>query len=301
MLSIRHLSKTYANGVRALRDVSLDVPKGIFGLLGANGAGKTSLMRTIATLQLPDQGTITFAGVDALANPEALRRQLGYLPQDFGLYPRMTARAMLDHLAELKGLTDRRTRLRIVDELLEQTNLRAVASKRLGGFSGGMRQRFGIAQALLGDPKLLIVDEPTAGLDPEERNRFHALLSEIGRDVVVILSTHIVDDVAKLCSSIAIMEQGEVVAHGTVDHLLDAFRGRIWAKLVEPGEVPAYRSEYHVISSRLTAGRRTIEVLAEEGPGNGFEAAPVDLEHVYLATLADRRAALNAAASRTAA
>jgi ABC-type multidrug transport system ATPase subunit len=290
VLSIRNLSKTYPNGVRALDDVSLEVQNGMFGLLGPNGAGKSTLMRTIATLQEPDAGSIRFGDVDALKEPQAIRRQLGYLPQDFGVYPRVSAYAMLDHLAQLKGLTDGRTRSRLLNEILKQTNLLKVASKSLGGFSGGMRQRFGIAQALLGDPRLVIVDEPTAGLDPEERNRFLNLLSEIGENVVVILSTHIVDDVADLCSQMAIMDGGRIVAQGAPGDLVKAVEGKVWRKTIEKSELEACRARHQILSTQLSAGRRVIHVLADADPGEGFAPAKAELEHVYFATLARGRA-----------
>jgi ABC-type multidrug transport system ATPase subunit len=290
MLSIRNLSKTYGNGVRALRDVSLDIPKGMFGLLGPNGAGKSTLMRTLATLQTPDSGAVTFDGIDVLKQPDLMRRQLGYLPQDFGVYPRVSAYAMLDHLAQLKGLADATERRRQVTDMLVQTNLLYVSAKSLASFSGGMRQRWGIAQALLGDPKLLIVDEPTAGLDPEERNRFHNLLSEIGENVVVILSTHIVDDVADLCSSMAIMDGGEIVARGAPDDLVRGFEGRVWTRTIEKAELDDYAARFTVLSSRLHAGKREIQVLADSAPGPEFTPARAKLEHVYFATLAERRA-----------
>ncbi len=290
MLSIRNLSKTYGNGVRALHDVSLEIPKGMFGLLGPNGAGKSTLMRTLATLQEPDSGSIRFGDIDVLKQPEALRRQLGYLPQDFGVYPRVSARAMLDHLAELKGLPGGAARTKLVLEMLRQTNLLNVSNKALGGFSGGMRQRFGIAQALLGDPKLLIVDEPTAGLDPEERNRFHNLLAEIGENVVVILSTHIVDDVADLCANMAIMDGGEIVARGAPADLVKAVEGRVWRATIDKAEMQDYAARHTILSARLTAGRQEIDVLADSSPGEGFTPAKAELDHVYFATLAARPA-----------
>jgi len=290
MLSIRNLTKTYGNGVRALNDVTLDIPKGMYGLLGPNGAGKSTLMRTIATLQDADSGSITFGDIDVLKSPELVRRQLGYLPQDFGVYPRISAHGMLDHLAQLKGLTNAKERSQVVNELLKQTNLLSVASKSLGGYSGGMRQRFGIAQALLGDPQLIIVDEPTAGLDPEERNRFHNLLSEIGENVVVILSTHIVDDVADLCSRMAIMDDGEIVAQGDPGDLVREIEGKVWTKTIDKNELEAYRGRYRVISTHLSRGRTVIHIFTEGDPGDGFTGAPANLEHVYFATLAARRA-----------
>jgi len=290
MLTIRNLSKTYGNGVRALHDVSLDIPKGMFGLLGPNGAGKSTLMRTIATLQAPDSGAIAFDGIDVLKQPELLRRQLGYAPQDFGVYPRISARGMLDHLAHLKGMIDRTERRRLVDDMLHQVNLFNVASKSLGSYSGGMRQRFGIAQALIGQPRLLIVDEPTAGLDPEERNRFHNLLSGVG-DSVVILSTHIVDDVAELCSAMAIMDGGEIVAQGVPADLIRTLEGKVWSKKIAPGALDQYSNTFRVLSSRMAGGFHDIHVLSDGHPGEGFMAIPADLEHVYFATLAKRRAA----------
>ena len=300
MLSIRNLSKTYSDGVCALNDVTLEIPKGIFGLLGANGAGKSTLMRTIATLQEPDGGSIRLGNVDVLSNPDSLRQRLGYLPQDFGVYPRATAWGMLDHLARLKGVTDRVMRAAVIEELLRQTNLLSVADRKLGGYSGGMRQRFGIAQALIGSPELLIVDEPTAGLDPEERNRFHNLLSETGDDMVTILSTHIVDDIAKLCTSIAILDRGTIVASGPIDALLASFEGRIWTRTVEREEVVALQSAHTVISVRLLAGQRHVHVLSDKDPGSSSEAAIPELEHAHLATLAEHRGRLPQAAKAAA-
>ena len=273
MLEIKNLSKTYGNGVRALDDVSLSIPKGMYGLLGPNGAGKSTLMRTIATLQNADRGSIDFNGIDVLKEPAKLRARLGYLPQDFGVYPRMSARALLDHLAILKGISDNRERKRVVEGLLEQTNLAKVAKKSVASYSGGMRQRFGIAQALIGDPQLIIVDEPTAGLDPEERNRFHNLLSEIGENVVVILSTHIVEDVADLCPQMAILNQGRIAK----------------------SELPEHRTRHNVISTRLTQGEVLIHVEADASPGEGFEAVAPDLEDVYFATITASQAAPAAA------
>ncbi|WP_044560951.1 ABC transporter ATP-binding protein [Azospirillum sp. B4] len=289
MLQIDGLAHTYPNGVQALRGLSLDIPRGMFGLLGPNGAGKSTLMRTIATLQQPTSGRITFDGIDVLAEPQRLRQALGYLPQEFGVYPRVSAEEMLDHLAVLKGLSDTAARREQVAALLQQTNLYDVRKKALAGFSGGMRQRFGIAQALLGDPRLIIVDEPTAGLDPEERNRFHGLLSEIGENVVVILSTHIVDDVADLCPRMAIIEGGQIVAQGEPAALIEAMRGRIWRKVVAKAEVEAHRQAHQVIATRLVGGRSVLHVLAEAHPGEGFDAVPGDLEDVYFAALYQRR------------
>lgn len=287
MLEITNLSKTYGNGVRALDNVSLSIPTGMYGLLGPNGAGKSTLMRTIATLQAPDKGTISFGDIDVLKEPRELRRQLGYLPQDFGVYPRMSARAMLNHLAVLKGLNNARERHRVVDTLLEQTNLSRHAKKSVASFSGGMRQRFGVAQALIGDPQLIIVDEPTAGLDPEERNRFHNLLSEIGQNVVVILSTHIVEDVADLCPQMAIMNQGRIVSQGVPGDLVAALNGQIWRKTVSKDELPAHRERHRVISTRLSARGAIIHVRHDGHPGDGFESVTPSLEDVYFATISE--------------
>jgi ABC-type multidrug transport system ATPase subunit len=285
MLKISNLSKTYANGVRALNGVNLDVPAGMFGLLGPNGAGKSSLMRTIATLQQPDSGSISFGDVDVLDEPEALRRQLGYLPQDFGVYPRISAQDMLDHLASLKGFSDRKQRKAIVESLLAQTNLLEVRKKAIAGFSGGMRQRFGIAQALIGDPALIIVDEPTAGLDPEERNRFLNLLSDIGENKVVILSTHIVEDVTNLCPNMAVLARGEIVRQGRPAELMTALSGLVWSKTVERSEVADYRQRFTVLSSHLYSGRCILHVLSADHPGEGFSEHTPDLEDVYFSTL----------------
>jgi len=292
MLRIDGLTHVYPNGTRALDGVSLDVPRGMFGLLGPNGAGKSSLMRCIATLQIPTEGTIRFGEIDVLAQPDALRRTLGYLPQDFGVYPRVSAVDMLDHLAVLKGLADGRQRKETVEALLHQVNLWDVRKKALAGFSGGMRQRFGIAQALIGQPSLIIVDEPTAGLDPEERNRFLNLLAEIGENVVVILSTHIVEDVADLCPKMAIIAEGRIVRTGAPLDLIAALDGRVWRKTIAKHELDAYRRDHEVIATRLFGGRTVIHVLAEQLPGDGFEPMQGGLEDVYFSTLAvSRRAA----------
>jgi ABC-2 type transport system ATP-binding protein len=290
MLEIANLSHTYANGTVALDDVSLSIPRGMYGLLGPNGAGKSTLMRTVATLQQPTAGTIKFGDIDVLAEPERLRRTLGYLPQDFGVYPRVSAYAMLDQLAVLKGITSGRQRKAVVETLLEQTNLWAVRNKSIAGFSGGMRQRFGIAQALIGNPELIIVDEPTAGLDPEERNRFLNLLGEIGDNVVVILSTHIVDDVADLCPRMAVLANGRVQLEGKPGDLIAATRGRIWKKVVDRDDVEQYQGRYEIISTRLFAGNSIIHVLADEQP-EGFEPAEGGLEDVYFSTLSTLRRA----------
>ena len=285
MLSISSISKTYPNGVRALYDVSIDIPVGMFGLLGPNGAGKSTLMRTIATLQQPDIGKIVFDGIDVLAEPDRLRRTLGYLPQDFGVYPRITAEGMLEHLAVLKGIVSRSERKQLVDALLQQVNLHQVRKKALAGFSGGMRQRFGIAQALIGDPKLLIVDEPTAGLDPEERVRFHNLLSEIGEDRVVILSTHIVEDVADLCPRMAILANGQIVREGVPHELTAELENKVWRKAIHRDELEACRESHRVISTHLRAGRTVVHVVADSDPGEGFEPHAPNLEDVYFASL----------------
>jgi len=292
MLRIHDLTHVYANGTRALDGVTLDVPRGMFGLLGPNGAGKSSLMRCVATLQIPTSGSIRFDDTDVLADPDALRRTLGYLPQDFGVYPRVTAQDMLDHLAILKGLADRRQRRETVEALLHQVNLWDVRKKALAGFSGGMRQRFGIAQALIGRPSLIIVDEPTAGLDPEERNRFLNLLAEIGENVVVILSTHIVEDVADLCPNMAIIANGRIVTTGAPLDLIAALDGRVWRRTIGRNELEACRREHEVIATRLFGGRTVIHVLADRRPGDGFEPVAGGLEDVYFSTLAVcRRAA----------
>ena len=285
MLSISSISKTYPNGVRALDDVTIDIPVGMFGLLGPNGAGKSTLMRTIATLQQPDTGKIVFDGIDVLGEPDRLRRTLGYLPQDFGVYPRISAEGMLDHLAVLKGIVSRSERKQLVDALLQQVNLHPVRKKALAGFSGGMRQRFGIAQALIGDPKLLIVDEPTAGLDPEERVRFHNLLSEIGEDRVVILSTHIVEDVADLCPRMAILANGQIVREGVPQELTSELEGKVWRKAMRRDELDACRQQHRVISTHLRAGRTVVHVVSDADPGEGFEAHVPNLEDVYFASL----------------
>ena len=289
MLRIQDLAHVYPNGTRALDGVTLEVPRGMFGLLGPNGAGKSSLMRCIATLQIPTQGSIRFGDVDVLADPDALRRTLGYLPQDFGVYPRVSALDMLDHLAVLKGLANRAQRRETVDALLHQVNLWDVRKKALAGFSGGMRQRFGIAQALIGRPSLIIVDEPTAGLDPEERNRFLNLLAEIGENVVVILSTHIVEDVADLCPNMAIIASGRIVKAGAPLALIESMAGRVWRRTIAKGELDAYRRDHEVIATRLFGGRTVIHVLADASPGDGFEPVEGGLEDVYFSTLAVSR------------
>ena len=294
MLEIQGLSKTYPNGVQALRDVSLSIPTGMFGLLGPNGAGKSTLMRTISALQTPDTGSVKFGDIDVLQRPDDLRRTLGYLPQDFGVYPRVNAVNMLNHIAVLKGLTDGRKRNEVVESLLKQTNLWTARKKALSGYSGGMRQRFGIAQALLGDPRLIIVDEPTAGLDPEERNRFHNLLAEIGENVVVLLSTHIVEDVADLCPRMAIMAGGEIVAQGAPSELTGQLDGKVWSASADKSSLLEYQSKFTVISTRRVAGTLSVHVLADEKPQEDFTAVIPTLEDVYFATVSRSRAASGA-------
>ncbi|MET0342541.1 MAG: ABC transporter ATP-binding protein [Polyangiales bacterium] len=285
MLSIRGITKTYDNGVHALDDVTLDIAPGMFGLLGPNGAGKSSLMRTLATLQDPDRGSIRFDGLDLIANKDAARRLLGYLPQDFGVYPRVSAEDLLDHFAQLKGFVRTGERREVVRAMLAQVNLYDVRKQKLGTFSGGMRQRFGIAQALIARPRLLIVDEPTAGLDPEERNRFLDLLAAVGEQVVVLLSTHIVEDVTDLCPSMAILARGKVRMTGSPRDAVDALRGRVWSKVVPKGELDAHKATFEVLSTRLVAGRTQVHVHALEAPGAGFGAVEPGLEDVYFRVL----------------
>lgn len=287
-LTIANLNKTYANGVQALKNVNISISQGMFGLLGPNGAGKSSLMRTIATLQEADSGEIQMGGINILREKDAVRRVLGYLPQEFGVYPKITAEMMLTHIAALKGIADSRERKEVVGSLLEKVNLAHVKSKNLGTFSGGMKQRFGIAQALIGNPQLIIVDEPTAGLDPTERNRFHNLLSEIGENTIVILSTHIVEDVTNLCSDMAIINKGEVVATGNPNDLVDSMNGKIWQKMIEKSEVAAYEAQYHVIAKQLKMGKTEINVLADSLPAEGFKMAEANLEHVYFAKITEK-------------
>ena len=289
MLTINNLVHVYGNGTRALDDVSLTIPTGMYGLLGPNGAGKSTLMRTIATLQSPTSGEIRFGDIDVIRQPELLRRTLGYLPQDFGVYPRVSAYDMLDHMAVLKGIADGKERKQTVEALLNQVNLWSVRKKALAGFSGGMRQRFGIAQALIGNPRLIIVDEPTAGLDPEERNRFLNLLAEIGENVVVILSTHIVEDVADLCPRMAVLAGGKIQLEGAPLELMKQMSGRVWKKAIAKEALPEHRARYEVISTRLFAGQTVIHVLADAKPGEGFEPASGGLEDVYFSTLAASR------------
>ena len=290
MLNISGLTKTYPNGVKALNGINLSIPKGMFGLLGPNGAGKSSLMRTIATLQTPDTGTIQFDDIDVLADPNGLRQRLGYLPQDFGVYPRISAEKLLDHLAVLKGINNSSERKDAVESLLVHTNLWQHRDKAVSGYSGGMRQRFGIAQALLGDPDLIIFDEPTAGLDPEERHRFHNLLVSLGEEKVIILSTHIVDDVSELCPKMAVLGQGKILLEGNPISLTHELTGRIWRKQVSQDEYRELQQHLNIISARLIAGKHVIHVMADTSP-EGFEQAPANLEDVYFSTLHNSRAA----------
>jgi len=285
MLRIENVSKTYPGGVEALKGVSLEIPPGMFGLLGPNGAGKTTLMRAVATLGEPDRGRISFGDIDVLAQKDALRRVLGYLPQEFGVYPRISARDFLDHLAVLKGFTRSGERREIVDHLLRVTNLWDVRKRRLATFSGGMCQRFGIAQALIGNPRLVIVDEPTAGLDPEERNRFLGLLSEIGQDVVVVLSTHIVDDVSDVCRGMAILVGGQVWRQGEPQALLEELRGTVWRKAVTRQELAAVSEDHLVLGTRWHGGRLVVHVVSSDRPEGGFEPVAPDLQDLYFHTL----------------
>jgi len=285
MLHIQNLTKTYSNGVCALQGVDLDLSEGMFGLLGPNGAGKSSLMRTIATLQDPDQGTATFDDIDIVNNKYQVRQKLGYLPQDFGVYPKISALEMLNHIAVLKGIKGREDRKVLVRQLLEQVNLWQVRSKSLDTFSGGMKQRFGIAQALIGDPKLIIVDEPTAGLDPKERKRFHDLLSELSEDAIVILSTHIVDDVSDLCSRMAIMGDGRILNQGKTDDLVSELTGKVWRSQIDKQQMAEITANHNVIRSQLSRGKIEVHVAADAPPGPTFTLIDGDLEDVYFSTL----------------
>ena len=288
-LHIRGISKTYPNGVQALKDVSLTIPAGMYGLLGPNGAGKSTLMRVIATLQEPDEGSIRLGDIDVVRQKAEVRRTLGYLPQEFGVYPKVSAENLLDHFAVLKGIAQRRARKEVVEALLRQTNLWDVRRQKLGGYSGGMRQRFGIAVALLGNPKLLIVDEPTAGLDPTERVRFLNLLSELGENSVVILSTHIVEDVSELCTRMAIIDHGEILLEAEPLRAVRELRGRIWRQVIERRALPEVEREHTVISTKLLAGRVVVHVYGEALPGAGFEPVEPDLEDVYFSTMAGQK------------
>jgi len=287
-LTIDRLSKTYSNGVRAIHDVSLTLHNGMFGLLGPNGAGKSSLMRTIATLQEADSGSIFLDKLDVLKNKTQVRQLLGYLPQEFGVYPRISAEQMLDHVARLKGVDQAGERKELVGELLNKVNLYKDKKKKLGTFSGGMKQRWGIAQALIGNPRLIIVDEPTAGLDPAERNRFYNLLSHLGENTIVILSTHIVEDVSTLCSCFAIICQGEVLYSGEPDNAITTLEGRIYSKKIPQGDIDRYRAGYPIISTQLKTGQLYIRIVADQDPGNGFVASPPNLEDVYFSHIATK-------------
>jgi ABC-2 type transport system ATP-binding protein len=284
-LHIRDISKTYANGVAALKNVTLTIPTGMYGLLGPNGAGKSTLMRTLATLQEPDAGSIRLGETDLLSRKDEIRRTLGYLPQEFGVYPKASAENLLDHFALLKGFSERRARRQTVEALLRKVNLWDVRRQKLGGFSGGMRQRFGVAVALLGDPQLMIVDEPTAGLDPAERVRFLNLLSELGERSVVILSTHIVEDVSELCTRMAIINRGEILLEAEPLAAIEQMKGQIWRKVIEKSDLTEIERNHAVISTKLLAGKTVVRVFSPENPGSGFAAAEADLEDVYFSAM----------------
>ncbi len=284
-LQINNLTKTYPNGVKAIDGISLKITNGMFGLLGANGAGKSSLMRTIASLQEPTSGSISFNGVDIIATTQYVRENLGYLPQEFGVYPKISAEKLLNHLAVLKGIINKKERKEQVTALLQQVNLYQHRKKAVYTFSGGMRQRFGIAQALLANPKLIIVDEPTAGLDPEESNRFLNLLSEIGENVIVILSTHIVEDVRNLCPKMAILANGEIISEGNPTDLVASIEGRIWTKIIPKSDIESYKKAFDVISTKLVSGETQIRVISEQKPEVGFDMITPNLEDYYFATL----------------
>jgi ABC-type multidrug transport system ATPase subunit len=284
-LRIRGVSKTYANGVQALKDVTLTIPAGMYGLLGPNGAGKSTLMRILATLQEADSGSVMFGDIDVLTRKDEVRQTLGYLPQEFGVYPKVSAESLLDHFAVLKGITGRRARNEVVESLLRKTNLWDVRKQKLGGYSGGMRQRFGVAVALLGNPTLMIVDEPTAGLDPAERVRFLNLLSELGENSVVLLSTHIVDDVSELCTRMAIIDNGEILLEAEPQRAVEDLQGRIWRRVISADALPALEREHAVISTKLLAGRTVVHVYGDSLPGGGFEPVKPELEDVYFSTM----------------
>jgi ABC-2 type transport system ATP-binding protein len=286
-LQIQNLSKTYKNGVRALDNVTLTIPCGMYGLLGPNGAGKSTLMRTLATLQEPDSGSVRLGDIDVLKQKDEVRKRLGYLPQEFGVYPRISAQDMLSHIALLKGITKSRERKEVVSAMLQRCNLYAERKKTLAGFSGGMRQRFGIAQALIGNPQLLIADEPTAGLDPGERNRFYNLLSEIGEQVIVILSTHIVEDVMDLCEKMAIIHNGRVLYEGQPDAAIAQLQGKIWRRSIDKVDLARYEQEFRVVSNKLVGGRPLIHVYGDQPPGDGFIASEPDLEDVFFSKIKD--------------
>jgi ABC-2 type transport system ATP-binding protein len=287
-LHIRGVSKTYPNGVQALKDVTLTIPAGMYGLLGPNGAGKSTLMRILATLQEADEGTVRLGDLDVLKQKDEVRKTLGYLPQEFGVYPKTSAESLLDHFAVLKGITRRRARKEVVEALLRQTNLWDVRKQKLGGYSGGMKQRFGVAVALLGNPKLLIVDEPTAGLDPAERVRFLNLLSELGETSVVLLSTHIVEDVSELCTRMAIIDRGEILLEAEPLGAVEELRGRIWRRVIAKETLPALEREHAVISTKLLAGRTVVHVYSDTAPGAGFEPTEPDVEDVYFSVMSRR-------------
>jgi ABC-2 type transport system ATP-binding protein len=299
-LAIQNISKTYSNGVAALKNITLTIPMGMYGLLGPNGAGKSTLMRTLATLQEPDAGEIRLGDVDLLRRKDEIRRTLGYLPQEFGVYPKASAENLLDHFAILKGFTERKSRRETVEALLRKVNLWDVRRQKLGGFSGGMRQRFGVAVALLGNPKLMIVDEPTAGLDPAERVRFLNLLSELGEQSVVILSTHIVEDVAELCTRMAIINRGEILLETEPLAAITEMNGRIWRKVIEKSELAEIERENSVISTKLLAGKTVVRVFSQTNPGEGFTAVEPDLEDVYFSTMTGKMSAQSGRAKRTA-
>lgn len=284
-LSIQNLTKTYPNGVKALNNITIEIENGMFGLLGPNGAGKSSLMRTLATLQEADSGKATLDGIDIFKQPEELRKNLGYLPQEFGVYPRITAEQLLDHLAILKGITKSNERKELVHYLLDKVNLYDKRNKSVKGFSGGMKQRVGIAQALIGNPKLIIVDEPTAGLDPGERNRFYNLLAEVGKEVIVILSTHIVDDVRELCTNMAIMNAGEIVYHGSPQKAIDELNGKVYQRIVARDELEDFANHYAIISNKMIGGQPLIHVYSETNPENGFELVQPNLEDVFFSRI----------------
>jgi ABC-2 type transport system ATP-binding protein len=287
-LSINSLSKTYPNGTKALQNISLEIGTGMFGLLGPNGAGKSSLMRTLATLQEADSGSVFLDEIDVLKDKEYVRRNLGYLPQDFGVYPKIKAEQMLDHIAQLKGISNAKERKETVAYLLEKVNLNSHKGKNLGTYSGGMKQRFGIAQALLGNPKLIIVDEPTAGLDPAERNRFYNLLSQIGENTIVILSTHIVEDVRTLCSDFAIICQGELLYKGQPEEAINLVEGKVYNKSIDKADVLLYKEKYNLISTQLKSGALNVRIVSDTNPGDGFVSSPAVLEDVYFHTIAKK-------------
>lgn len=284
-LRIHNVSKSYSNGVKALQNISLTIPPGMYGLLGPNGAGKSSLMRTLATLQEPDEGTIHFGNIDVLNQKEMVRQTLGYLPQDFGLHPKAKAEELLNYFAVLKGIKEKSSRREVVEALLRQTNLWDVRRQKLGGFSGGMRQRFGVAVAMLGNPKLIIVDEPTAGLDPAERVRFLNLLSEMGENSVVILSTHIVEDVSELCTRMAVINKGKILLEAEPHKAIENLKGKVWRRVIEKNAIPGLEQEYVIISTKLLAGQTVVHIFSETSPGGDFEPMSPDLEDVYFNTI----------------